>query len=264
MTMTPDPTSSDSAAAPVAPPPATGPAVRDRRHRRRTFLTVVAAGATAAAGVAAVGTFAGAQGSKPADARKSAATKRSAAAKKRATVRVLVRRGERGDTGPRGPKGATGPRGPKGDPGRTGAAATDIARSLSINWKNDPGADGSASASLPSIGRLDLTCRGDVQELRLTPARGDVRTVATIDRFQSASVEHERRASSGDPIVVPLPVNGMVTGVLSVEPVGGDGGGGPAPVSLTLSSEMKLNAVPGDPGDFNFCYVAAQALQAGG
>jgi hypothetical protein len=55
----------------------------------------------------------------------------------------------------------------------------------------------------------------------------------------------------------------MITAVFSIEALGGDGGGGPAPATLTLSSEIKLNADPGDPADFNFCYVAAQVLQTG-
>jgi hypothetical protein len=249
MTLEPRPSEPDAAPAPAPTP--------DRR-RRRTTLTALAATAAAATGVAVAGTFAGAQQDGP-TAKPAASTTTS----KKPTVRVLVKRGLRGKTGPRGPKGVTGPKGATGPAGATGAAATDVARSLTINWKGAPGANGAATATVPSIGRLDLTCRDDVQELRLTPMRNDLRTVATIDRFQSASVEHERRASTGDPIVVPLPVNGMVTGVLSLEPIGGDGGDGPAPASLTLSSEMKLNAVPGDAGDTNFCYVAAQVLQAG-
>jgi hypothetical protein len=235
---------------PPTEPIASGP----RRGRRRAAATaLVAATLAAAGGVAVAGTFAGAQPGR----------KASGAATKQATVRVLVKRGRRGETGPPGADGDKGAAGPKGTTGPPGAPATDVARSLSINWKGAPGANGGATSSLPGIGRLDLTCTPDTQELRITPGRADARTVATIDTFQSASVDHARRSSQGDPIVVPLPVNGMITGVFSIEPINGDGGPGPAPVTLTLSSELKLNAQPGDPADFNFCYVAAQLLQAG-
>lgn len=220
--------------------------------RRAAVTAVVAATLAAAAGVAVAGTFADAQ----------PRAKAGSAATRQATVRVLVKRGVRGPRGLRGVTGDKGTTGAKGTTGTPGPAATDVARSVTINWKGSPGGNGGATASLPGIGRLDLTCTAETQELRVTPGRSDGRTVATIDTFQSASVEHTRRASQGDPIIVPLPVNGMITGVFSIEPINGEGGPGPAPATLTLSSELKLNAKPDDPADFNFCYVAAQVLQA--
>lgn len=228
-------------------------------RRPRTRTTVAAAFVAALTGVAVAGTLAGAQ--EDAAPRSAGATAKTAAAAPK--VRVLVKRGVRGRTGPRGRTGKPGRRGITGARGPAGRDATDVARSLSINWKGTFAGRDRATASVPGIGRLDITCNGSVQELVLTPARADVRTVATIDRFQSATAGHERRASGGEPIVVPLPVNGMLTGVFSIEPAGGDGGPGPAPASLTLSSERKLNADPADPADFNFCFIAAQTLQAG-
>jgi hypothetical protein len=246
--------------APGSPPPGEPPTPRTARTSRVRRTTAIAAVGAALAGVAVAGTLAGAQQDRP-DTR---ATATQAAVKTSPKVRVLVKRGLRGRTGARGRAGATGPKGSPGAPGQAGAAASDVARSLTINWKGKAfaGRD-TATANVPLLGRLDLTCNPDTQELRLTPSRADARTIATVNRFQSATAGHERRVSSGDPIIVPLPVNGMITAVFSVEPSGGDGGGGPAPATLTLSSEIKLNADPGDPGDFNFCYIAAQVLQAG-
>ena len=71
------------------------------------------------------------------------------------------------------------------------------------------------------------------------------------------------KATSGDPLVVPLPVSGLVTATLSIEPTNGDGGTGPTPATLTLSVESKSNADPANPDDRNFCYAAGQVLQAG-
>jgi hypothetical protein len=243
-------------------PPAPGDASPTAGARRARRTTVIAAVGAALAGVAVAGTLAGAQEERPAT---RATVAQAAATTSPAKVRVLVKRGLRGRTGARGRAGAKGIKGTPGAQGQAGAPATDVARSLTINWRGRTfaGRD-TATAVLPSIGRLDLSCNPDTQELKLTPSRADARTVATVNRFQSATAGHERRASSGrDPIVVPLPVNGMITAVFSVEPNGGDGGSGPAPATLTLSSEIKLNADPGDPADVNFCYVAAQALQAG-
>jgi len=73
-------------------------------------------------------------------------------------------------------------------------------------------------------------------------------------------VENRRYESPPlDPIVVPLPVNGMITAVLSIEPTTGDGGKGPPPATIQLSSERELNHAE-NPA-LNRCFVAAQVVQ---
>jgi hypothetical protein len=234
-----------------------------RPPRRRPTARQATAGAAvlaALAGAAVAGTFAGADQHAAATIRATAApltpAQKQAAAKKRATVRVLVKRGLRGKQGVAGKRG---PRGPQG------AAATDVARSLSLNWKGSAAGKDTAGLDVPGIGRLTVTCNVGTRELRLTPAAGGPRTVLTADIYSGTTGDHQRTASAdGSAVAVPLPVSGLITATLSVEPVGGDGGPGTAPATVTLSVESKSNADPADPADFNYCYVAAQALQATG
>lgn len=266
----------------------------DHRFPRR--VTAALAVTAAVAGAAVAGTFAGASDdgtarlratststttsttAKPLTPAQRAAAKKKAAAKKAAAkqaaekkqllasapvVRVLVKRGATGRTGLTGDTGAAGPAGPAGPTGPQGPAAHDVVRSLSLNWIGTSAGLDTTGADVPGFGRLDVTCNPTTSELRLTPSRTDARTVLTADVYSGTNGDHERRASTGDPLVVSLPVSGLVTATLSIEPTNGDGGAGPTPATLTLSVESKSNADPANPDDKNFCYAAGQVLQAG-
>ncbi|WP_354699406.1 hypothetical protein DSM112329_05122 [Paraconexibacter sp. AEG42_29] len=260
-----------------------------RRRPTSRQATAAAAVVAAVAGVATAGTFAGAAGSgsssaakttstakKPLTAaqKKAAAARKKAAAKKTTTtpkvVRVVVKRGLKGSAGPIGRTGADGPQGPAGTPGPQGAPASDAARSLSLNWIRDFTGKDTAGIDVAGIGRLDLTCNTTTRELRLTPARSDVRTIMTADVYSATNGDHRRIASAaGEAVTAALPVSGLLTAVLSVEPKAGDGGATTAPATVMLSIESKTNAVPADNADptkqdFNYCYAAAQTLQAAG
>ncbi len=220
-------------------------------------------------GVAVAGTFAVARdGRTPA---KASATKVSSptATQRRAAERRRLAR-YRGKTGPRGRKGARGltgrqgapgPAGPAGTPGAPGPqgapAVDDLVRSLSVNWRlNASATRDRGSITLPGLGSVSVVCNADEQHLVLTPGAAG-RSVVSFQRFQAASVE-SGRTRAPDPVA--LPVNGMLTGTISVEPTAGDGGPGPAPASFVLSSERKLNAAPGDEAE-NFCSVNLQVLR---
>lgn len=163
----------------------------------------------------------------------------------------------------RGPKGE---RGPQGAPGSPGPAAEEVARSLTINWRNGAwGGRDTAHADIPSIGTLVATCRPGEQHLLLHPAASGVRTVASITTFQATDSDNATSWSTdpGTPVVIadPLPPNGMLSVTLSVQPVAGDGGPGVPPATVTLSSEYIVNGLSASD---NVCYVAAQILQARG
>lgn len=210
---------------------------------------------------------------------KSRCTTKSKRTSCRPRTRVIIRgrrglrglRGMRGRQGPQGPSvpGPQGPGGPAGAPGAAGPAgpADDAVRSLTLNWRRGQwGGRDSAATETPGLGTVIVTCRPGTLELRVAPSTPGARTVLDTTVFQGAGTagasSHERRASSGpgDEIRLPLPVNGMLTGTLSVEPVAGDGGPGPSPASLIVSSEAKLN---GASNDENFCYLAAQVVGRG-
>lgn len=189
-----------------------------------------------------------------------------AAAKKNAPVQrtVLVRgaAGPRGLEGVEGPAGQAGPQGPEGAPGPPGP---NLAVSLTVNWSGlayAPERD-TTVGSIPGIAQVEARCTLEEQALIVTPTLNGVRTVADLTTFQgegTAGVSSHARTftESTAPLTIPLPPNGMIEGTLSVEPIVGDGGGGPGPSSLTLSSEWKLN----DPDEANdYCYVAGQFLQ---
>lgn len=223
---------------------------------------IAAAVISALLGVLAVGAVSGAVGgSTTAPSASASATKKKAAKKKPSLRGPRGLRGLRGRTGAKGATGLVGPQGAPGTPGPQGPGATEAARSLTVNWRNNqyPGRE-SASATLESIGRLDVVCTEGEQVLQLTPARGDQRTVLALQRFSSATGEHSQIPSTGpgDPIRVALPSNGMLTGVISLQPVAGDGGAGPAPATFTLSSRFIVND-----GVNNLCHVAMQVLAAG-
>lgn len=227
---------------------------------RRSLLA--AAVISALLGVLAVGAVSGAVGGSPAEPSAAASATKKKTAKKKPSLRgPRGLRGLKGRTGAKGATGLVGPQGAPGAPGPQGAAASEVARSLTINWRaNQYGGRESGSATLPSIGRVDVVCTDGEQVLQVTPARGDQRTVLALQRFSSASGEHTQIASTGpgDPIRVALPSNGMLTGVLSLQPVSGDGGAGPAPATFTLASRYIVNDGPN-----NLCHVAMQVLAAG-
>jgi hypothetical protein len=166
--------------------------------------------------------------------------------------------------------GATGANGPQGP---AGASGTDFAQDLGVDWINGnwSGHD-TASVPISSIGSLAVVCNPSKQQLVLFPASSSVRTVMTLTTFQGAgsynnSLNQRFVSTDGSPIVVsstmpnqPFPTNGMINGTLSVEPIAGDGGTGPAPATLTLSSYLKVNdPTPSE----NFCFVTAQVLRGG-
>lgn len=225
---------------------------------RRSLL--LAALLSALLGVLAVGAVSGAVSGSDAP-RASASAAKKKAAKKVSTRGPRGLRGLRGKTGARGATGLVGPQGVPGTPGPQGPAATDVARSLTVNWRgNQFSGREAAMVTLPSIGRVDVVCTPGEQVVQFTPARGDVRSVVALQRYESATGTHEQVPSTGpgDPIRINLPPNGMLTGVISLQPIAGDGGGGPAPASFTLSSAYKVND-----GDNNECYVAMQLIAAG-
>jgi hypothetical protein len=168
-------------------------------------------------------------------------------------------RGLPGDTGPAGPAGPEGPEGAPGPPG------PNLAVALSVNWSGlayAPERDTDIE-TIPGVAQVEARCSPEEQEIVVTPVLSGVRTVADVTTFQGegtagASSHVRLYTESTAPLTIPLPTNGMVEGTLSEEPLGGDGGAGPAPSSLTLSSEWKLN----DPDEANdYCYVAGQFLQ---
>jgi hypothetical protein len=191
---------------------------------------------------------------------KTITTKKSAPATR--TVLVRGATGPRGLAGVAGAAGSAGPQGPEGAPGPPGP---NLAESLTINWSGlayAPERDTTVS-TIPGIAQVEVRCTVEEQSILITPTLSGVRTVADVTTFQGEGVagisSHSRLFSeSTSPITIPLPTNGMIEGTLSVEPITGDGGAGPAPSSLVFSSEWKLN----DPDETaDYCYVAGQFLQ---
>jgi hypothetical protein len=147
---------------------------------------------------------------------------------------------------------------------------------LSLHWQNSAEAAGYTSdgASLPGIGSASIRCPADrdfdrsKRVLRITPLATDRRTVASLTVFEAAGTTREHadnqrfESSDGSPIEVGLPPNGMIDGVIAVEPfAGGSAAPGALPSGiLTLTSEWKTND-PDDPD--NFCHVSAQAVIEG-
>jgi hypothetical protein len=199
-------------------------------------------------------------------AQQAAAVHKSATAKKNtSTPRTLIVRGATGPSGPQGPEGPAGPAGPAGPEGAPGPPGPNLAVSLTINWSGlayAPERDTTVE-TIPGVAQVEARCTPEEQDLIVTPTLSGVRTVADVTTFQGEGTagvsSHERLTTeSTAPLSIHLPTNGMIEGTLSVEPIAGDGGTGPAPSSLTLSSEWKLN----DPDEANnYCYVAGQFLQ---
>ncbi|HWH10154.1 MAG TPA: hypothetical protein VG165_03435 [Solirubrobacteraceae bacterium] len=162
-------------------------------------------------------------------------------------------RGPAGPAGPAGPVGAAGPQGPTGP-------VSNVVRSVTINWRDGVSlVDPTATASLPGLGSATLTCTAAAQSLTITPASTGSRLVVDTDTAQGAGTQGAtsfvRSTTTSAPITVPVPNNGMIFATIGIEPVSGDGGTGPDPATMTLSSEWKLN----DPNPVNnFCFMAAQ------
>ncbi len=198
-------------------------------------------------------------------ARQATANRKSTTKKGVSVQRTVVVRGAAGPVGPQGVEGPAGPPGPQGPEGAPGPPGPDLAVSLSINWSGlayAPERDTTVQ-SIPGIAQVEARCTMEEQALVVTPTLSGVRTVADVTTFQgegTAGVSSHTRiySESTTPLTIPLPTNGMIEGTLSVEPTTGDGGPGPVPYSLALSSEWKLN----DPNEAdNYCYVAGQFLQ---
>ncbi len=142
---------------------------------------------------------------------------------------------------------------------------------LTVNWRGDAAAPGrdTDSATIAGIGTLTAVCNPQAQTLTLTPARPDVRTTANVSDFEgSTSTSGQPYTEGGTPLLIgssnqpgdALPPNGMIFATLSVEPIAGDGGPGPSPATVSLSSEYKVN----DPDPANdFCFIAAQVIIGG-
>jgi len=89
--------------------------------------------------------------------------------------------------------------------------------------------------------------------------------VANLTLLQGAGTQgaasQQEIDPGGGPISMPLPTNGMALITYSVQPVAGNGGPGPVPAAVTVSSEWKVN----DPtAANNYCYVAIQATGSTG
>jgi hypothetical protein len=202
---------------------------------------------------------------KPATTPKPAAHTPTTKAKAKAKAKAKKKSGSSGSTsaGPRGPTGPKGAAGPAGAPGPAGPVS-DAVRSLTVNWRNgDSSVDPSASVVLPGLGTVTITCTPDAQALSVTPAASGPRTVLATDTVQGAGTQgatsFDRGASQSTtvPITAAIPNNGLILATISVEPYSGDGGTGPDPATLTISSEWKLN----DPiATNNFCFVAGQIV----
>jgi hypothetical protein len=174
-----------------------------------------------------------------------------------------VARGPRGPRGYRGWRGRTGPAGPRGPIGALTAP-------VSINWFGTTSAAQYGKATpvtIPGIGTLTAECDYSATQLVLTPASSaGTGTVANVTTFQgegTAGISSNQLLESygaSSPIVIALPVNGMLTGTFSVVPDYGAGGPGPSPASFTFSSERILN---NPTASSNYCSVAGQLVENG-
>ena len=218
---------------------------------RTILIATVAAVIAAAVGVASSG----------------AATSQTAAVQA-SSVRhgIVIVRGPRGYRGYRGFRGPQGPAGPQGPTGAQGPAGTDHVSSFSVNWSsgNWSGHD-SASVSIAGIGTLTAVCNPSQQTLTLTPSTGGARTSVNVSDFEANSAYNSQPFSQdGSPIQIgspnqggALPPNGMIMATFSVQPISGNGGPGPNPATLTLSSEYGPSRPPS-----GYCYLAGQISQA--
>ncbi len=172
-----------------------------------------------------------------------------------ATRTVYVRgprgfRGPQGSRGDRGPQGATGPQGPS-DP--NGVAAL----SLTINWFKDTGGDPTTQGhdgpiTIPGIGTMSMECDYNTQEI-VADAVLD-QQLRHPDRRQCHDLPGRRLLGRlAEPalrifrifaVVIPLPLNGMLSGTLSVEPTFGAGGPGPDPILVHVLVVLQAERRP--------------------
>ena len=186
-------------------------------------------------------------------------------------------RGPRGKQGPRGKRGKKGEPGPTGDRGVPGSSAERVLQ-IGVDWDGtaEAAAGSTDSVVLPGIGTLTLACPATdplnytdgPRRLKLSyGAAAGFRTVTTLTVLQAGddypdNVDNRRWETTGAPIEVVLPNNGMIVGTFSAEPVAGNGTiAGTLPSGeITLSSSWKTN----DPSPgANFCHLSGQVLTAG-
>jgi hypothetical protein len=228
--------------------------------RHRHLLIVLVCAALAAIGGTLAGTLSTGAAKAGRDTRVARVTHRAASRR----ARTIVIRGARGRVGPRGNTGPAGAAGPAGAP----SPADGIALPVTINWFGSANAatNGSfAPVSIPNIGTISAQCDYTAQQIVLVPSSSSgTRTVADVTTMQgegTAGISSNQRLESygsTTPLVIALPVNGMVTGTFSVEPDYGAGGPGPSPVSFVFSSYHKLNSTD---GASDACTVAGQLTE---
>jgi hypothetical protein len=121
--------------------------------------------------------------------------------------------------------------------------------------------------SIAGIGTLTAVCNPSQQTLTLTPAAsGSVRTSVNVSDFEATQAFNSQPFSQdGSPIQIgspnqggALPPNGMIMATFSIQPVSGNGGPGPNPATLTVSSEYGPSKPPS-----GYCYLAGQVTQNG-
>jgi hypothetical protein len=232
--------------------------------RNRRVLIALTCAVIAAIGGTLAGSLTGGAAAPRVSARAAAAAAHKTVVARLAKASRRGPRGYRGYRGRQGPRGYTGPAGPQG----AQAPADAIAVPVSINWFGNSYANPNGTAgpyTIPNVGTVTTECDLGAQQITFTPASSaGTRTVADVTTFQgegtdgvSSNQEYDSYGAS-TPITVPLPVNGMLIGTLSVQPDSGDGGPGPSPASFIFSSDMKLN---GQGGSGDFCSVGGQILQ---
>ncbi len=156
---------------------------------------------------------------------------------------------------------------------------------FSVNWQgreSDPGAGATTTAlNVPGIGTLGVSCPWafDVADtsgsMSFAPAADNVTTRGTagyttfqgagahaasgfwLDSTQASPIPIGYTETPSDFGSYHLPPNGMITGTLGVEPLGG---GEATTASFVLSSEYKANDP--DPAK-RFCHVSGQVISAG-
>lgn len=184
--------------------------------------------------------------------------------------RVITERGKPGPRGKRGKRGRPGPVGPAG-------SSAERVLTLSVDWDGVANASpDSDSVTLPGIGTLTLACpAAEATNFATGPRRlslsygaaADQRTVANLTILQQGSdfpdsVENQRYETTGAPIELQLPNNGMIVGTFSAETVSGNGAAaGTLPTGqINLSSVWKTNDP--DPAA-NYCHLSGQVLTTG-
>jgi hypothetical protein len=158
-------------------------------------------------------------------------------------------------------RGARGERGPQGARGTAGRA-TVISQSIAINWQNDRAAGRDRQRFVaPGIGRGEVVCSRNAQQVRLRPFDQRADTVMWTTRIErgDTDVRTARRERNTGPefnegmnLVGDAPEgNGTFVGLISSRgDRDGDGGPGPHPTAFRLSWHWQFG--DGAPR----CYVA--------